>query len=245
MIIGRDSAPHRRAAQWRRAGEPRDRRPLRGQRQPWAITPSSRDAEAVSAVDELCRSYLDVRWHFDPAAASADGRTEQDGRLGRFDAETVREHLAAVRSLAGAAEELDVEDHQDEIDRTALLDDMRVLGFRFEYEQPHRRNPAFWLSARARCIHGGAEPAGRRRSSAGVAGRAAARHSALPRRGHRHARQAARDLRRHGARDAGRHRRAHRGGDPALQPPRAGAQGEPGRGHRRRAVGTQVVRRWR
>ena len=99
----------------------------------------------MSAIDELCQSYLDVRWHFDPAAASLDGRTEQDGRLGRFDADAVREHLAAVRSLAGAAEELEVDDYQEEIDRTALLDDMRVLGFRFDYEQPHRRNPAFWL----------------------------------------------------------------------------------------------------
>lgn len=99
----------------------------------------------MSAIDELCRSYHDVRWHFDPAAASAAGRTEQDGRLGRFDADSVREHLAAVRSLAGAAEELDIEDHQEEIDRTALLDDMRVLGFRFDFEQPHRRNPAFWV----------------------------------------------------------------------------------------------------
>jgi len=99
----------------------------------------------VSGIDELCQSYFDVRWHFDPAAASRDGRTEQDGRLGRFDADSVREHLAAVRSLAGAAEELEMEDYQEEIDRTGLLDDMRVLGFRFEYEQPHRRNPAFWL----------------------------------------------------------------------------------------------------
>ena len=99
----------------------------------------------MSAIDELCRSYFDVRWHFDPAAASAAGRTDQDARLGRFDADSVREHLAAVRSLSGAAEELDVADYQEEIDRTALLDDMRVLGFRFDYEQPHRRNPAFWL----------------------------------------------------------------------------------------------------
>lgn len=99
----------------------------------------------MSAIDELCRSYFDVRWHFDPAAASAAGRTEQDGRLGRFDANSVRELLAAVRSLAGAAEELEVDDPQEEIDRTTLIDDMRVLGFRFDYEQPHRRNPAFWV----------------------------------------------------------------------------------------------------
>ncbi len=109
------------------------------------MTPRSPGADAVSAVDELCRSYLDVRWHFDPAAGSAAGRIEHDGRLGRFDADAVREHLAAVRSLAGAAEEIDVDDPQEEIDRTGLLDDMRVLGFRFDYEEPHRRNPAFWL----------------------------------------------------------------------------------------------------
>ena len=109
------------------------------------MIPRCRGADVVSAIDELCRSYFDVRWHFDPAAASAAGRREQDCRLGRFDVDSVREHLAAVRSLAGAAEELDVEDYQEEIDRTALLDDMRVLGFRFDHEQPHRRNPAFWL----------------------------------------------------------------------------------------------------
>jgi hypothetical protein len=100
----------------------------------------------MTAVDELCRSYLDVRWHFDPAAASGAGRLDLDGRLGRYDEETVRQHLVAVRALAGAAEELDADSVQEEIDRTALLDDMRVLGFRFEYEQPHRRNPCFWLS---------------------------------------------------------------------------------------------------
>ncbi len=99
----------------------------------------------MSAIDDLCRSYLDVRWHFDPAAASSAGRIDADGRLGRFDEESVRQHLAAVRALSVAAEEIEVDDQQEEIDRTALLDEMRVLGFRFEYEQPHRRNPAFWL----------------------------------------------------------------------------------------------------
>ncbi|HEX5632805.1 MAG TPA: DUF885 family protein [Gemmatimonadales bacterium] len=99
----------------------------------------------MSAVEELCRSYLDARWHFDPSAASAAGVAAHDGRLGRFDEPAVRELLATLRSLAGAAEELDVEDQQEEIDRTALLDEMRVALFRFQHEQPHRRNPAFWL----------------------------------------------------------------------------------------------------
>lgn len=100
----------------------------------------------MSAVDELCQSYLDLRWHFDPAAASGVGLVQHDGRLGRFDEESVRQHLVAVRALAGAAEDLDVETLAQEIDRTALLDDMRVLAFRLEHERPHRRNPCFWLS---------------------------------------------------------------------------------------------------
>ena len=100
----------------------------------------------MSAVDDLCRSYLDLRWHIDPADGSAAGAVAHDARLGHFDGESVREHLAALRALAGAAEELDTADLAEEIDRTALLDDMRVLAFRFEYERPHERNPGFWLN---------------------------------------------------------------------------------------------------
>lgn len=97
-------------------------------------------------VDDLCRSYLDLKWHFNPADASLAGAVTHDSRLGTFDAESMRTHLAAFRSLAGAAEELEPDDLQDEIDRTALLEDMRTLMFRFEYERPHVRNPSFWLT---------------------------------------------------------------------------------------------------
>jgi hypothetical protein len=96
-------------------------------------------------VDDLCRSYLDLKYHFDPAAASAAGLVAQDSRLGSFDAETTREHLAALRSLTGAVEELEPEVLNEEIDRTALLGEMRSTVFRFEYERPHIRNPGFWL----------------------------------------------------------------------------------------------------
>ncbi len=68
-----------------------------------------------------------------------------DGRLGSFDDETVRAHVAALRSVAGAVEELDVEDLQVEIDRTALLGELRSVIFRLEHERPHVRNPSFWL----------------------------------------------------------------------------------------------------
>lgn len=100
----------------------------------------------MGSVDDLCRSYLDLKWHFDPSDASSDGVATQDGRLGSFDAESMRAHLAAFRSLEGAIEELEPPDLASEIDRTALLDDLRTLVFRFEYERPHLRNPNFWLS---------------------------------------------------------------------------------------------------
>jgi hypothetical protein len=85
----------------------------------------------MAGVDELCRSYLDLKYHFDPAAASAAGLTSHDGRLGSFDRASTRAHLAALRAVAGAVEELEVEGLQDEIDRTALLGELRSTAFRF------------------------------------------------------------------------------------------------------------------
>jgi uncharacterized protein (DUF885 family) len=70
----------------------------------------------------------------------------EDGRLGRFDAETTREHLSALRSISGAIEELDPDDLQSEIDQTALLGEIRSTLYRLEHEQPHIRNPGFWLT---------------------------------------------------------------------------------------------------
>lgn len=99
----------------------------------------------MPAVDDLCQSYLDLKYHFDPGAASAAGLVSHDGRLGRFDAERVRAHVAALRSVGGAVEELEVDDVQQEIDRTALLGEIRSTTFRLEHERPHVRNPGFWL----------------------------------------------------------------------------------------------------
>ncbi|MFL5403080.1 MAG: DUF885 domain-containing protein [Gemmatimonadales bacterium] len=99
----------------------------------------------MTSVDDLCRSYLDLKYHFDPAAASAAGRIDLDGRLGSFDAETTRAHLAALRSMSGAVEELEPEQLDEEIDRTALLGEIRSSTYRLEHEQPHVRNPGFWL----------------------------------------------------------------------------------------------------
>ena len=100
----------------------------------------------MPSVDELCRSYLDLKYHFDPAAASSAGLVSHDSRLGRFDQATVRAHIAALRSVAGAVEELETEDLQEEIDRTALLGELRSTIFRFENERPHERNPVLWIN---------------------------------------------------------------------------------------------------
>ena len=110
-------------------------------------------SHTAPAVDGLCRSYLDLKYHYDPAAASAAGLVGQDFRLGSFDLESTREHVVALRSLTGAAEELEPEDLQEEINRTALLGEIRTTIYRLEYELPSVRNPGFWLSHLFQALH--------------------------------------------------------------------------------------------
>ena len=100
----------------------------------------------MKPLDGLLRSYLDLGNHFDPAAASAAGLVSADARLGAFDAQSMREHVAAFRAIAAAIEDLDLEDLEDEIDRTALLADVRTRIARFEQERPQVREPGFWLA---------------------------------------------------------------------------------------------------
>ena len=92
------------------------------------------------------RSPLDLKYHFDPAAASAAGLVSHDSRLGRFDTGTMRGISPPCARSRGAVEELESDDLQAEIDRTALLGEIRSAIFRLEHEQPHVRNPAYWLS---------------------------------------------------------------------------------------------------
>lgn len=99
----------------------------------------------MSGLGDLCRSYLDVRWTFDPAEGTRAGNDASDALLPMLDAESVRLQLATLRSLAGAVEDLAVDDDGEEIDRTGLLDDLRTTIFRFETEAPQRHNPAAWL----------------------------------------------------------------------------------------------------
>ncbi|MGE5686840.1 MAG: DUF885 family protein [Gemmatimonadota bacterium] len=103
-------------------------------------------------LDRLCGSTFDLFWHFDPAAASAAGFVSEDARLGRFDAEAIRAHFAAFRATAAAIEELEIEDLPDEIDRTALLEELRVTIARLDEDRPPARDPGFWLSHLAAAI---------------------------------------------------------------------------------------------
>jgi uncharacterized protein (DUF885 family) len=57
----------------------------------------------------------------------------------------MRQHIAAFHALATAVEDLEVEELEEEIDRTALLDDIRTVTARFEQERPQVHDPGFWL----------------------------------------------------------------------------------------------------
>ena len=107
----------------------------------------------MSEADSIYQSYFDLRWHFDPAAATEAGVTAQNHRLGEYDPDSMRAHLAAFRSLSLAIEGLELDDIQEEIDRTALLNAIRSTLFRFDHEQPHVRNPAFWLDHLFRALY--------------------------------------------------------------------------------------------
>ena len=101
---------------------------------------------AVGPFREIERAYFDLRWHLDPVAATQAGVRTYDERYGRFSAVALAPHLAALKSLGTALEETTTPELEDEIDRTALLNDVRVLLRRFERERPQTKNPAFWLS---------------------------------------------------------------------------------------------------
>lgn len=107
----------------------------------------------MSEAENLYQSYFDLRWHFDPAAATEAGVTAQNARLGEFDPDSMRAHLAAFRSLRSAIEVLEPDSVQDEIDRTALLNEIRSTLFQFDHEQPHVRNPVFWLNHLFRALY--------------------------------------------------------------------------------------------
>src|SRR5205807_7462206 len=101
---------------------------------------------ALAALRDLERSYLDLRWHFDPVAATQAGITTYDDRYGEYTTASLAAHLAALKALSAALEEAPVDGLEGEIDRTALLNEIRVTIQRFENERPQTHNPEFWLA---------------------------------------------------------------------------------------------------
>jgi uncharacterized protein (DUF885 family) len=100
---------------------------------------------ALEKFRELERSYFDLRWHLDPVTATQAGVTAHDGRYGRYSPDALRPYLVALKALSAALEEAAAEGLEEEIDRTALLNEVRVTVHRFEKERPQARNPEFWL----------------------------------------------------------------------------------------------------
>src|SRR6266545_2494450 len=92
------------------------------------------------------RSYFDLHWQLDPVAATQAGIAAQDGRYGRFSPAALAPHLAALKAIASALEGARADDLDAEIDRTALLNEIRVTVCRFERLRPQATNPEFWLS---------------------------------------------------------------------------------------------------
>lgn len=101
---------------------------------------------AGGSLTDLVHSYLDLRWHMDPVQASFEGLSQHDGRLGSFSEACIHQHIAALKAISASVEEQHPDSLDDEIDRTALLGEIRSTLYRLEHERPHRRNPALWLS---------------------------------------------------------------------------------------------------
>src|SRR5437867_10194066 len=101
---------------------------------------------AVGSFRDIEKAYFDLRWHLDPVAATQAGVKTYDDRYGRYSPAALAPHLAALKSLASALEETTVGGLEDEIDRTALLNEIRVVVHRFERERPQAKSPAFWLN---------------------------------------------------------------------------------------------------
>ena len=95
---------------------------------------------------DIEKSFFDLYWHLDPVAATQAGVPGHDDHYGRFSPAALTPHLAALKSIAAALEESNATDLEEEIDRTALLNEIRVMLRRFEKLKPQSKNPEFWLS---------------------------------------------------------------------------------------------------
>ncbi len=95
---------------------------------------------------ELVPSYLDLRWQIDPVAATQAGVAAHDARLGDYAKPQVKAAVAALKAMAAAFEYGATSSLEEEIEQTAVLNDLRVTIARFENEKPHELNPEFHLS---------------------------------------------------------------------------------------------------
>jgi uncharacterized protein (DUF885 family) len=95
---------------------------------------------------DIEKSFFDLYWHMDPVAATQAGVPGHDNRFGRFSTPALAPHLAALKSIATALEAANAADLEEEIDRTALLNEIRVMLRRYEKLKPQAKNPEFWLS---------------------------------------------------------------------------------------------------
>src|SRR5438034_11687448 len=92
---------------------------------------------------DIEKSFFDLYWHMDPVAATQAGVPGHDDHYGRFSPAALAPHLAALKSIASALEGVNAADLEEEIDRTALLNEIRVLLRRFEKLKPQAKNPEF------------------------------------------------------------------------------------------------------
>jgi len=95
---------------------------------------------------ELVASFLDLRWQFDPVAATQAGVYAFDHRLGKFSRADIRIAVAALKSMSLAFEAVEVDELDDQVDLTATLNDIRISLLRFEKEKPQELNPEFHLT---------------------------------------------------------------------------------------------------
>jgi uncharacterized protein (DUF885 family) len=95
---------------------------------------------------DIEQSFFDLYWHMDPVAATQAGVPGHDDRYGRFSTAALAPHLAALKAIASSLEGANAADLEEEIDRTALLNEIRVSLRRFERFKPQAKNPEFWLS---------------------------------------------------------------------------------------------------
>ena len=109
-------------------------------------------AVKVAGFRAVERSYFDLRWHLDPVAASQAGVFTHDQRYGRFSPDAIAPHLAALKAIASALEESTAADLDAEIDRTALLNEVRVTLRRFAVSKAVSRFMATHGCASRTCV---------------------------------------------------------------------------------------------